>query len=350
MQVIEGLENLQLPDQPHAVAVGGFDGFHVGHQYLLTQLCSLAAGRGYVSSVLTFEPLPSEYFAGPTAPPRRLTTHDERIALAAALCCDLMVILRFEASLARLTAREFCRDVLVGRLNTRLVMASRNHHLGSDRADLAQLAALGAELGFEVVAAPVLQLGDLRVSSSEVRRLLAEAHVEEVAGLLGRRYHLSGTVVAGRGLGRGLGFPTANLQPAPGKLLPADAVYAGLAALETVDSEGLQVWPAAISIGSAPTLGGTERLVEAHLITDAAPNLYGQVLRLEFVRRLRFQQHFPSAEALQDQIAQDVAETRRLCAELAHPGELFGPGRVCLPPTLPGCLTPPATDDAAPPS
>ncbi len=337
MQVVEGLGNLSLPPTPRAVAVGGFDGFHVGHQYLLSQLCGMASGRGLASSLLTFEPIPAEYFAGPEGPAKRLTTHDERIALAAALCCDLMVILEFNEGLVRTSARDFCREILVDRLNVKLLMASATHTLGHERAGLDQIRELGRELGFEVVEAPGLQLGDLRVSSSEVRRLLAEGHVEETAGLLGRRYHVSGEVVAGRGVGRTLGFPTANLRVPREKILPADAVYAGLAIIE-VGPEALRdtVWPAAISIGAAPTYGLTERLVEAHLLAEKPLELAGCTLRLEFIRRVRWQEKFADEAALRERIARDVEEVRQVCTgrgAVAIPGA----SRSCLAPTFPGC-------------
>lgn len=325
MYVIEGLDNLQLPDEPRAVCVGGFDGFHLGHQYLLTQLCGLAWSRGLRSTILTFEPIPAEYFAGPEAPPRRLTTREERIALATALCCDLMVILPFNAALVSLPAEQFCREVLVERLHTRLLMASETHTIGRDRADLSALRKLGDKLGFEVMIAPVLQLGQTRVSSTEIRRLLAEGHAEESAGLLGRRYSLTGTVVTGRGLGTGLGFPTANLQVPAGKLLPADAVYAGLAQDLSVPSHSARTIPAAISIGNAPTFDLQERLVEAYLLTDEPLDLVGHTLRLEFVRRLRFQEKFPDSAALSRQIAADVAEVRQLTGCLLSTAEVSCP-------------------------
>lgn len=337
MQVVEGLANLSLPPTPRAMAVGGFDGFHVGHQYLLTQLCGMAWDRGFASSLLTFEPIPAEYFAGPDAPPKRLTTHDERIALAAALCCDLMVILEFGEQLVGMPSRAFCQDILVGRLNVKLLMASATHTMGHDRADLGQIRRLGEELGFEVVEAPGLEAGGVRVSSSEVRRLLAEGHVEETTGLLGRRYHVSGEVVAGRGVGRGLGFPTANLRVPHGKIVPADAVYAGLAIVE-VGPETLRgtVWPAAISLGTAPTYGLNERLVEAHLLTEESLELLGCTVRLEFIRRVRWQEKFASEAQLQAQIARDVEEVQQVCAGGAV-DKMPGAGRSCLAPTFPGC-------------
>ncbi|MGE5530864.1 MAG: adenylyltransferase/cytidyltransferase family protein, partial [Bacteroidota bacterium] len=136
MQVIEGLENLRVPEQPCGICVGAFDGFHVGHQYLLSQLCALSADRGYESAVVTFEPIPSQYFLPPGSPPRRLITREERIALAASLCCDMMAILQFNDELMRWDARTFVQEVLVKRLNARLLIASGAHTMGFDRAGL----------------------------------------------------------------------------------------------------------------------------------------------------------------------------------------------------------------------
>lgn len=316
MQVIEGLDNLNLPEQPRGVCVGAFDGFHVGHQYLLSQLCALSAERGYQSAVVTFEPIPSEYFSPPDSPPRRLITRGERITLAASLCCELMAILRFDEALMHWDARTFVQEVLVKRLQTRLLLASGTHTMGSDRAGIERITALCQEFGIEVHHSPILQLGALKVSSSEIRTLLWEGRVEEASGLLGRHYSLSGRVESGRGLGRTLGFPTANLTLPPEKLLPADGVYAALAFDESAAERG-QTCPAAVSIGTAPTFALNERLIEAHLLTDETPELVGHTLRLDFIRRLRGQQKFADVEALTRQIALDVEHTRTLAASVA---------------------------------
>ena len=319
MQVIEGLENLSLADSPHGVCVGAFDGFHVGHQYLLSQLCAASADRGLGSAIVTFEPVPAEFFASPSAPPRRLLTKEERIAIAASLCCDVMAILRFDQALASLTARAFVEQILVERLGAKLLLASTDHTMGSDRADLVALTALCDNFGIEVRTAPSLQLGERQVSSSEIRRLLWEGRVEEAAGLLGRHYVLTGTVGNGRGKGTELGFPTANLSLPPDKLLPADGVYAALAYDISQADHRPQACPAAVSIGKAPTFELQERLVEAHLLGQS-PELRGHTLRLELLRRLREQRKFASEEDLIRQITLDVEQTRHL-AEAVLEGE-----------------------------
>lgn len=330
MHVIEGLGNLDRAPRACGVCVGAFDGLHVGHQYLLSQLCALSAERGYRSAIVTFEPIPSQYFAPPDSPPRRLVTRDERIALAASLCCELMLILHFDETLRRWDARSFVEQVLVQRLEARLLVASGTHTLGFDQVGPERLPALCAQFGLEVHHSPVLQLGDLEVSSSEIRRLLWEGRAEQAAGLLGRHYSLTGEVVSGRGVGTQLGFPTANLRLPPEKLVPADGVYAGLACAEAPGGGAggaQQRCAAAISIGTAPTFGLADRLIEAHLLGEVPPDLVGRPLRLEFLRRLRGQRKFADAGALARQIALDVQQTQALAAALLP--EAGGSRRSC---------------------
>jgi riboflavin kinase / FMN adenylyltransferase len=334
MQVIEGLDSLNLPDLPRAVCVGAFDGFHVGHQYLLSHLCATAAEHGCQSTIVTFEPIPSQHFAAPGTRALRLVTLEERISLAASLCCELMAILRFDETLRGWDARTFVEEVLVKRLHTRLLIASSTHTMGAERAGLDRITALCAEFGIMVHKSPILQLGDLKVSSSEIRGLLWEGKVEEAAGLLGRHYSVTGLVESGRGIGRELGFPTANLSIAAEKLVPADGVYAGLAFDEAVPLELRQPCPAAIAIGNAPTFGLEGRLIEAHLLSAVPVNVAGHRLRLEFIRRLRPQQKFADTGALTRQIALDVEQTRALAASVAQ-----SQGRG------PSCVLPPAAGE-----
>lgn len=329
MRLFEGIENLPLPERPRAICVGALDGFHVGHQYLLSRLCSLATERAFESAVVTFEPIPAQFFAPPEAPPRRLVTREERIALAESLCCDLMLILRFDAELASWSAERFIREVLVEGMQARLMMASSNHSMGHDHADMAAMGRIAEQMGLECLEVPLLQLGEFNVSSSQVRQLLWEGRVEEATGLLGRHYSLSGTVVAGRGVARELGFPTANLQPAPEKLIPGDGVYAGIAEVEdeTLEPGAHGAWAAAISIGLAPTFALDTRVIEAHILSDEPVDLVGRKLRLQFVQRLRDQRKFALPEDLAEQIALDVKLTRELCAAAAR--ELRRTGVFC---------------------
>jgi len=253
MQVFRGLDNLQPGARPRAVCVGAFDGFHIGHQYLLSRVCALARERDLDSGIVTFEPPPTQFFAPAGEPPRRLITLEERIALAAALCCDMMAILDFNAALAAWPAERFIAEVLAAGLGVRLLVAAATHTMGHDRADIGRITELCRAHGIEVEQPPVMQLEQLQVSSSAIREALWEGRVETANTMLGRHYSFAGPVVAGRGLGRELGFPTANIAPPAEKLVPKDGVYAGLVTDETPGRE-LQSWPAAISIGSAAAL------------------------------------------------------------------------------------------------
>jgi len=305
--------------------VGAFDGFHLGHQYLLNRVCALARERNYDSGIVTFEPAPAQFFAPADAPPRRLITLAERVALAEALCCDLMTILEFNAELAARPAAWFIEQVLARGLNTRLLIASSTHTMGHDRADIAQITEIGARFGIEVTSLPMLQLEVLQVSSTAIREALWEGRVEDANTMLGRHYSLAGPVVPGRGIGRDLGFPTANIEPPPEKLVPQDGVYAGIAIDETAGQEP-RSWPAAISIGATPTVAEDgERLIEAHVLTDEALQLAGHTVRLEFVHYLREQRKFEDPEKLAQQIAADVQRTQELCHTLAANGTTVSP-------------------------
>jgi riboflavin kinase/FMN adenylyltransferase len=240
-----------------------------------------------------------------------------------------MAILRFNDDLVRWEARTFVEEILVKRLSAKLLIASGSHTIGFDRAGLDRITVVCREFGIEVYNSPILQLGELKVSSTEIRRLLWEGRVEEAAGLLGRHYSMAGTVISGRGQGRQLGYPTANLTFPPDKLIPADGVYAAVAYDETDTARQASPFPAAVSIGNAPTFGLENRLVEAHLLTDLS--LVGHTLRLDFIRRLRGQQKFAGEEELSRQIALDVEQTRHLAATVLQtvtdPASFSGPTR-----------------------
>jgi len=312
MLILEGLDNLQRSGRPRAVCVGAFDGFHLGHQYLLNRACALARERDYESGMVTFEPIPAEFFAPVGAPPKRLVTRQERIALAASLCCDMMAILEFNLELSAWSADLFIDRVLAAGLNVRLLIASSTHTMGHDRADIEAITALCARHGIEVLQPPMLQLEELRVSSTEIREELWQGRVEEATTMLGRHYSFAGPVTAGRGVGATLGFPTANVQMPPEKLIPKSGVYAALASDETPGVER-RSWPTAVFIGAAVTFGLEHPIVEAHLIAEEPLELVDHTLRIELVRYLREQNAFASPEALARQIAEDVEHTRRLC-------------------------------------
>ena len=292
---------------PLVAAIGFYDGVHLGHRHLLGQVMAEARRRGMGALAVTFANHPRTVVPGGQAP-RLLTTADEKAALLRAAGLDAVAMLRFTPGLAALTARQFMEQVLRRDYGVRVLVVGHDHRFGADReAGLADYRRFGAEVGVEVVPATRYAPGGAEVSSSAVRRQLEAGEVEAAARLLGRSYELSGTVCPGRRVGRLLGYPTANVQPASAeKLLPAAGVYAVEAIVDGVAR------PAMLNIGRRPTFADGDGLtVEAHVL-DFAADLYGQTLALRFRHRLRGEQAFGGVEELRAQLVRDEAGVRRL--------------------------------------
>jgi riboflavin kinase/FMN adenylyltransferase len=274
----------ELESTPRAVAVGTFDGMHLGHRRVL----EAALAAGLTPTVVTFDPHPRIALGYEV---ELLTTLERRLELIADVGIEEALVVEFDLGLARLGAEEFAETVLRP-LGTEVVVAGANFRFGSGRAgDLALL----RRLGFDARSVPLVE----GVSSSRIRDLVRAGEVERAAKLLGRPPELDGTVVAGDARGGTLGFPTANMRLDPRQLVPAFGIYAGAA-------EGTR---AAVSIGTNPHYGGEERRIEAHLL-DFDADLYGRRLLIELWRRLRDERAFGSEEELVAQIARDVEETR----------------------------------------
>jgi riboflavin kinase/FMN adenylyltransferase len=323
---IFGLDNADLGSAPHAVAVGAFDGVHLGHASILRQVRDEARERGVAAAVVTFDPVPRELEDGARQPHRRLTPVDEHLCLLEGLGMDIALVLEFPGAIQSMSPEAFVSEVLLDDLNAVCVYASESHRFGAGgRGDVDLLRRLGAELGFEVKIVPPLMVGGQRVSSTRVRELLSQGRVDKAAALLGRPYALYARVVAGHGRGADLGFPTANLCIPEEKTLPRDGVYAGVAGTVTTDYGPLErPWPAAINIGTAPTFARGERTVEVHICEakagasgaggSAHADLLDACLKVEFLRWLRTERRFETERALADQIAQDVASALELAA------------------------------------
>lgn len=280
--------------RPRTVALGTFDGVHLGHREVL---CGADA-------VVTFDPHPMCVLAPGRVPPQ-LTTMARRAHLIGALGIDELVLVPFDADTARQSAEDFVDEVLVGRLDARGLRVGENFRFGRDARGTAAM--LAADARFDTTIVPVLRREGDTVSSTRVRELVARGAVDEAAELLGSPFALSGTVEHGEKRGRELGYPTANLLPPEGHALPAHGVYACRATL----ADG-SVRAAAVSIGIRPQFESVLGvLVEAYLL-DFDGDLYGQELELEFLQRLRGEQRFDGIEELIAQIERDVDETRRI--------------------------------------
>jgi riboflavin kinase / FMN adenylyltransferase len=274
------------------VAVGTFDGVHLGHRAVIEGS----------DSVLTFDPHPVSVVA-PQHTPKLLTTLPVKAELIAELGVKELIVIPFNAAFAARPAEEFVQEVLVGTLGARRVAIGENFRFGH-RAK-GDPAMLSADERFETVVHPLLELDGEVVSSSHIRGLMLAGEVEQAARFLGAPFQLRGEVAHGDERGRRLGFPTANLIPEEALACPGHGVYACLA------DDSI---PAAVSIGVRPTFAtGRGELIEAHLI-DFQGDLYGSVLRLDFIARLRGERRFDTAEALIEQMDRDVARTREVLA------------------------------------
>lgn len=303
-QHVTQLSAVQLT-QPSVVTIGIFDGVHRGHQHLLRQVVESAHCDGLLAAVVTFFPHPDVLLRGITGR-YYLTTPDQRAELLAALGVDVIVTHPFDEATRHMRAAAFV-DLLLAHLRMKSLWITPDFALGYQReGDFAFLSAQGQQKGFSVHSVELLmdaQHGAIR--SSAIRKALAEGDVVTTADLLARPYRVSGEVVHGDHRGRSIGFPTANIAVWSEQLLPANGVYACYAYL------GAERFAAVTNIGSRPTFGGTETRVEAHLL-DFDRDIYGQVLTLDFVARLRGEQKFSSVEALIAQISTDVAYGRQL--------------------------------------
>jgi riboflavin kinase/FMN adenylyltransferase len=288
------------------VAIGVFDGLHLGHQAVLAELMELADYYEAVPTVVTFDPSPASVLA-PDRAPRQLATVEQRLQGFNALGIEQVRVLTFSNELACESARDFIDRVLVGDLRAICVIVGEDFHFGHNReGTLALLQEVGEQRGIDVVAAATHGEGGTRWSSSAVRRALAGGDLVEARRVLGRPFTLHGVVEHGDNRGEALGFPTANLSVANEQALPAEGVYAGATFLEG------QWWPAAISIGTRPQFyEDGALLVEVHVVGFAG-SLYGRALDVVFLSRLRDQSTFEGVEELIAQIGRDVEETQQI--------------------------------------
>ena len=293
--------------KPRAVAIGVFDGLHIGHQAILERARGAAHELGGSSLVLTFEPTPKEFFSPATAPPR-LTRFRERFELLQALGIDELFCAKFGA-VRELTPRAFIDDLLVGDLQARHVVVGDDFRFGADRSGtVAELRAHGGRHGLVVTEVPPVFFKGERVSSTAIREALKAGDLAAARSMLGRDYSISGRVVRGLGLGRKLGFPTANVNL---KRLqtPVDGIFAArVTGLAGGPLDGVA------SVGTRPTIGGGRALLEV-LIFDFDRDIYGQYITVEFVKRLREERHFADLEALKRQMHADVTAARAALEE-----------------------------------
>jgi riboflavin kinase/FMN adenylyltransferase len=298
---------------PTAIALGNFDGVHLGHQQVLQPILTsdaLSASKSY-ATVVTFNPHPREFFSGESR--QLLTPFPEKVEQLAKLGFEQLILLPFDRELASLSPQQFVEEVLLEKLQAKRISVGEDFRFGYRRAGTAEdLREIAAKFGVDVSITPLQTCSgeqeSVRISSSRIRQALAEGNIAQANRMLGRTYSLTGTVIIGQQLGRTLGFPTANLQLDPAKLLPRHGVYCVRVILGENHSK---IVNGVMNIGCRPTVEGNHPTVEVYLL-DWSGDLYGQTLTACLEQFLRPEQKFPSLEALQAQIASDCDRARQI--------------------------------------
>jgi len=312
VEVARGLANLGRKITRPVVALGNFDGAHLGHQAIFARAAQRARQIGGTAVVYTFDPHPLKVLS-PEGGPGLLCTFEKKMELFASHGIEVAILADFTRAFAAMHPRDFAVKLMNG-LSMDTVVAGYNYSFGQGKAgSIDYLRKMGEDLGFLVEALDPVMLDGERVSSSLIRKTLMEGDVEKAARLLGRRYSIQGRVAHGhfRG-GSVLGFPTANITT-PSEVIPAVGVYAVFAKVENRPPMG-----GVVNVGFNPTFNRDDLIIETHLF-DFSGDIYGAGMEIFFVKRLRDEMSFPSVERLKERIGEDVAQARRILAQAGGP-------------------------------
>jgi len=306
MQTIESLEELKGISEPLHLALGVFDGVHIGHQAVISVAVEAARKHGGMAGVLTFEPHPIRVLAPEKAPRRILASIQHKKDLLEDLGVDVLIVIRFTPEFASWGAREFLRALKNSAEHLKTLTMGEDWKFGAKRSgNLEVLQEFGEEYGVDVCAAGSVRLAGERVSSTRIRQAIRDGNLEAASDMLGRPYTVWGTVVTGRKLGRTIGFPTANLR-VYNEQLPPDGVWV----VEVVLDHG-KIYRGAGNLGVRPTVEGegAEKLLEIYLL-DFSGDLYGREMEVRFLAFVRGEQKFSSLDVLKEQILKDVTFCR----------------------------------------
>ncbi|MDL2322060.1 bifunctional riboflavin kinase/FAD synthetase [Desulfosarcina sp. OttesenSCG-928-B08] len=315
MKIIQDLSSISEPFTSAAITIGNFDGVHTGHQALFQEVIRQAGAMGGVSVAMTFEPHPLRVITQHSHPPL-ITLYEQKAELIEKSGIDILIGIPFTLEFSAISARAFVEDILVRQIGTKAIVVGEDYTFGNKReGDVALLRKLGQEMNFSVIVSDWIHSANgsaSRVSSTRIRQLVMDGDMETAACMLGRYYQICGTVAHGRDRGgRLLGIPTANIVLEDG-LCPKPGVYA--VTVQYADT----LYPAVANIGYSPTFGDHVFTVEAHLL-DFDKNIYGQRIRVNFVRRLRDEVRFSGLDELVRQIHQDIADARLILAPVLTP-------------------------------
>lgn len=308
MELIRGLHNLRERHKGCVLTIGKFDGVHLGHKAVLSQVVNKAKALNLPSAVMVFEPQPEEVFQPETAPARLSTLRDKYVRLAE-LGIDRLVCVKFDRSFAQYSAQAFISELLVEKLGIRFLVVGDDFRFGQKRiGDFHLLKKAGKVSNFDVVSTTSYRLQDCRISSSVIRESLADGLFGQAKAMLGRGFSIDGKVVHGEKNGRTIGFPTANLILRRLRL-PVEGVFAVKVRYKGAYYRGVA------NIGTRPTLSGKRRQLEVHLF-DVNNDLYGQQISVELIHKIRDEIKFESFDKLREQIEIDAQQARDLLREI----------------------------------
>ncbi|MGI6752335.1 MAG: bifunctional riboflavin kinase/FAD synthetase [Anaerovoracaceae bacterium] len=303
MKIFKTLEELKNTENV-AVAVGNFDGVHLGHQELIRRTVTRAKEVGLVPAVFTFTNHPKNVMAGEQRV-KNILYWEDKVSILQDLGVEYMISLDFTLDFSRIEPEDFVEEILVNKLKTKEIFCGFNYHFGyKGKGDLQLLKEMSRDLDFVVNPMEPFKINGELVSSTLIREIIASGDMEKCRHFLGRNYSTSGTVIVGNKLGRSLGYPTSNLAIDESMVTPPDGVYVTLA------SYGGTSCPSITNLGRKPTVGNHERSIETHIF-NFNKELYGKQIRIEFLKRLRGEKKFESVEELSDQIRKD-------CLDAAH--------------------------------
>ncbi len=307
MEILRVREKIYQKFSSPSVAIGNFDGVHLGHREILSRTVKSAHDRGKEAVVYTFDPHPRIVLNKVQDVPR-INTEAEREQILEELGIDILILAEFTPEYASQTPEQFVENTLVEELGVRSLFVGENYRFGKGRSGTAvMLKKTGHELGFTVHVVPSVKVDEVVVSSSEIRKLLLSGEIRRANELLGRPFKIAGKVIHGHSRGKKLGFPTANIKPEP-KLCPPDGVYAVYCIL---DDDRKNLRPGVMNIGWNPTFKDRRVSYEAHIM-DLDRDLYGQRIEMQIIDRIRAEMTFNNVEELKEQIRKDIKYSREI--------------------------------------
>ncbi len=288
-----------LPDKPTVATIGTFDGVHIGHQKIIQRLINTGKKEGLKSVVLTFFPHPRMVLQKDSNI-KLINTIEERKNILENLGIDFLVIMKFTHKFSRLSAEDFVKNILVERLKAKKVIIGYDHRFGRNRnADINDLKVFGQNYGFEVEEIPAQDIDNVAVSSTKIRMALMEGNIKKANKYLGYHFMLTGKVIKGKGLGKQIGYPTANIEiKEEYKIIPKQGSYIVKSILNKKEVYGM------MNIGMNPTVNGDKQSIEVHFF-DFYEDIYGKTIKIDLLERIRDEEKFESLEALKLQLVKD---------------------------------------------